>query len=126
MAGSPRQSRWREPASTARILERSSFTEESGAGIQLGPNATRLLAELGVLDALLPSAFTPEAIFLFDGVSGRKLATVRLGAHAEKRYGAPYLTLHRADLHAGLRASADGLAPITLSAQLRRRRHRGR
>ncbi len=96
------------------ILERSSFTEESGAGIQLGPNATRLLAELGVLDALLPSAFTPEAIFLFDGVSGRKLATVPLGAHAEKRYGAPYLTLHRADLHAGLRARAGGLAPVTL------------
>jgi 2-polyprenyl-6-methoxyphenol hydroxylase-like FAD-dependent oxidoreductase len=97
------------------ILERSSFTEESGAGIQLGPNATRLLAGLGVLDALSPSAFTPEMIFLFDGVSGRKLTTVPLGAHAERRYGAPYLTLHRADLHAGLRTVADSLAPVTLT-----------
>ena len=97
------------------ILERSSFTEESGAGIQLGPNATRLLASLGVLDALLPSAFTPEAICLFDGVSGRKLTSVRLGAHAETRYGAPYLTLHRADLHAGLRMVADSLTPVTLT-----------
>jgi 2-polyprenyl-6-methoxyphenol hydroxylase-like FAD-dependent oxidoreductase len=98
------------------VLERSSFTEESGAGIQLGPNATRLLRELGILDAIASSAFTPEAIFLFDGVSGRKLATIPLGAHAERRYGAPYLTLHRADLHAGLRASADALAPVTLTS----------
>jgi 2-polyprenyl-6-methoxyphenol hydroxylase-like FAD-dependent oxidoreductase len=97
------------------ILERSSFTEESGAGIQLGPNATRLLASLGVLDALLPSAFTPEAICLFDGVSGRELTSVRLGAHAETRYGAPYLTLHRTDLHAGLRMVADSLTPVTLA-----------
>jgi len=99
----------------SRILERSSFTEESGAGIQLGPNATRILAKLGVLNALLPAAFTPEAISLFDGVSGRQLTTVTLGAHVEKRYGAPYLTLHRADLHAALRKVAESLAPIDLT-----------
>jgi 3-hydroxybenzoate 6-monooxygenase len=96
------------------ILERSKFTEESGAGIQLGPNATRLLARLGVLDALLPSAFTPDAVCLFDGISGRTLTTVPLGAQAENRYGAPYLTLHRADLHAGLRTVADSLDAVTL------------
>ncbi len=42
------------------VLERSSFTEETGAGIQLGPNATRALAALGVLDAIEPHAFRPE------------------------------------------------------------------
>ena len=96
------------------ILERSHFTEETGAGIQLGPNATRALAALGVLDVIEPHAFRPEAISIYDGISGRKLASVPLGKHAEQSYGAPYLTLHRADLHAGLRAVAQSLAPAVL------------
>lgn len=96
------------------VLERSTFTEESGAGIQLGPNATRVLRTLGVLEAIEPAAFRPEAICLFDGVSGRRLTTVPLKPYAETRYGAPYLTLHRADLHAGLLAVAKTLAPVEL------------
>ena len=99
----------------ATILERSAFTEESGAGIQLGPNATRILGALGVLDAIAPSAFTPEAVWLFDGFTGRRLTTVPLGHRAEGRYGAPYLTLYRAELHAGLRAVAATLDPVTLT-----------
>lgn len=96
------------------VLERSAFTEESGAGIQLGPNATRLLRDLGVLDAIEPAAFKPEAIWLFDGVSGKRLATVPLGDSPEQRYGAPYLTFHRADLHSGLHQVAKELAPVEL------------
>lgn len=100
----------------AAVLERSAFTEESGAGIQLGPNATRILRHLDVLDLLLPQAFRPEAIWLFDGLSGRRLTTVPLGAQAEQRFGAPYITLHRADLHAGLKAAAQTESKITLSS----------
>jgi 2-polyprenyl-6-methoxyphenol hydroxylase-like FAD-dependent oxidoreductase len=96
------------------VVERSHFTEEAGAGIQLGPNATRALQALGVLDAIAPHAFRPEAIVIFDGESGRKLTSVLLGEAAGRRYGAPYLTLHRADLHAGLRATAQSLAGVTL------------
>lgn len=95
-------------------LERSSLIEESGAGIQLGPNATRALASLGALDAIEPHAFRPEAIVVFDGLSGRKLSSVPLGKSAERRYGAPYLTLHRTDLHAGLHAVARSLPTATL------------
>jgi 2-polyprenyl-6-methoxyphenol hydroxylase-like FAD-dependent oxidoreductase len=96
------------------VLERSRFTEETGAGIQLGPNATRALRALGVLELIEPHAFRPEAIVIYDGLSGRKLASLPLGRSAEERYGAPYLTLHRADLHAGLRAAAQDLATVTL------------
>lgn len=96
------------------VLERSSFTEETGAGIQLGPNATRALKTLGVLEAIEPFAFRPEAISIHDGISGRRLASVPLGKRAEQRYGAPYLTLHRADLHAGLRKGAQGLTTVQL------------
>ncbi len=98
----------------ASVLERSSFSEESGAGIQLGPNATRLLARLGALEAIERVAFKPSAIWLFDGLSGRHLAAIPLGAHVETRYRAPYLTLHRADLHAALYGACNAASGITL------------
>jgi 2-polyprenyl-6-methoxyphenol hydroxylase-like FAD-dependent oxidoreductase len=96
------------------VLERSSFTEETGAGIQLGPNATRALRAFGVLEAIEAQAFKPEALELFDGLSGRRLATMPLGPTIEDRYGAPYLTLHRADLHAALLQACQNQPPIEL------------
>src|SRR5262245_10267786 len=87
------------------ILERSHFAEETGAGIQLGPNATRALRTLGVLDAIGRDAFRPDSIVIHDGVTGVKLAAMPVGNAAEERYGAPYLTMRLADLHAGLRAA---------------------
>jgi salicylate hydroxylase len=95
---------------SAVVLERSTFSDETGAGIQLGPNATRVFAELGVLAAIRAAAFRPDNLRLFDGLWGNNLASVPLGRVAEERYGAPYLTLHRADLHASLLAAcrADG------------------
>jgi len=96
------------------VLERSDFAEQAGAGIQLGPNATRALEVLGALDAIKPSSFTPEAIIVRDGVSGRELTRLTLGSAAAERYGAPYLTLRRADLHAALRARSAELTCVTL------------
>jgi 2-polyprenyl-6-methoxyphenol hydroxylase-like FAD-dependent oxidoreductase len=96
------------------VLERSSFADQTGAGIQLGPNATRILKELGVLDVIRPAAFRPDAMWLYDGPSGRQLQALPLGKQADKYYGAPYLTLHRADLHDGLHSVAEKLAPIKL------------
>lgn len=98
-----------------RVFERSTFTEESGAGIQLTPNATRILRTLGVLDQLIPASFKPEAVCLFDGRSGQKVTTVPLGDTAEERYGAPYLTVHRADLHRVLRSLASERSGISLT-----------
>ena len=99
---------------SATVLERSAFADETGAGIQLGPNATRALAQLGVLDAIAATAFSPDVLRLFDGLSGTRLATVPLGQIAEERYGAPYLTLHRADLHASLLAACRAEGAIEL------------
>jgi salicylate hydroxylase len=96
------------------LLERSDFAEESGAGIQLGPNATRALRALGVLEAIEALSFRPEELVLYDGLSGAKLASMPLGSAIGQRYGAPYLTLHRADLHAGLLACARELAAVEL------------
>lgn len=84
------------------IYERSPRLEEVGAGLQLSPNATRLLERLGVLDLLLPLAVNPEEIAIRRADTLRLLSTVPLGKFAENRWGAPYLTIHRADLQQGL------------------------
>ena len=96
------------------VMERSSFADQTGAGIQLGPNATSVLRDLGVLDRIKNRLFRPESVVIFDAVSGERLASMPLGGTIEKAYGAPYLTLHRADLHAGLIAACRTLWNIEL------------
>ncbi|MGI8724610.1 MAG: FAD-dependent monooxygenase [Methyloceanibacter sp.] len=96
------------------VLERSRFADETGAGIQLGPNATRALRGLGVLDEVAANAVRPDAIWLYDARSGLRLNVLPLGRAIEQRHGAPYLTLHRADLHAALLEAAENHAGVTL------------
>jgi salicylate hydroxylase len=82
----------------ARLYERSDALREVGAGIQLGPNATRILIGWGLEPALLAAAAQPQRVHLRDGLSGDEVGTLELGAALARRYGAPYLTIHRADL----------------------------
>jgi 2-polyprenyl-6-methoxyphenol hydroxylase-like FAD-dependent oxidoreductase len=98
----------------ATVLERSTFADETGAGIQLGPNATRALRDSGLLDGIEARAFRPEALWIFDARTGKQLAAVPLGREAEDRYGAPYLTLHRADLHTALLQACRNQAAVEL------------
>ncbi|MBM2715162.1 FAD-dependent monooxygenase [Mesorhizobium caraganae] len=87
-----------------RLFEQASRLEATGAGIQLSPNATRILRKLGVLERLLPAALRPEAVVLKEAGTLRELARVPLGHAAEARWQAPYLVAHRADLQAALLA----------------------
>ncbi len=82
------------------VLERADALGEVGAGLQLSPNATRLLFGLGLEDGLRALAFAPGSADIYDREDGRRLLTTPLGAGAEARWGAPYLQAHRADLHA--------------------------
>ncbi|MBZ9851743.1 FAD-dependent monooxygenase [Mesorhizobium sp. CA14] len=88
-----------------KLFEQARQLEAAGAGLQLSPNATRILRRLGVLDRLLPNAIRPQAVVLKDARSLRELARVPLGEAAEKRWGAPYLVAHRADLQTALMAA---------------------
>lgn len=99
----------------AKVFERSPKLEEIGAGIQLSPNATRILARLGVLEALSPMAVQPREIAIRRADTLRRLASVPLGEAARRRWGAPYLTVHRADLQAALLAVAGDSAHIELT-----------
>jgi salicylate hydroxylase len=97
------------------VFEQASRLEAAGAGIQLSPNATRILRQLGVLDRLLPAAVRPEAVVLKDARTLRELARVPLGQTGESRWGAPYLVAHRADLQAALIARASEMPDIHLT-----------
>ncbi|MDX8515002.1 FAD-dependent monooxygenase [Mesorhizobium captivum] len=88
----------------ATVLEQAGQLEAAGAGIQLSPNATRILRQLGALDRLRLSAIRPEAVVLKDAATLRELARVPLGQAGEERWRAPYLVAHRADLQAALAA----------------------
>ena len=87
-----------------RVFERAPRLDEVGAGIQLSPNATRILDRLGVLPGLRHTAVRPDAVVLRDASSLAELGRVQLGAAAEWRWKAPYLTAHRADLQSALLA----------------------
>ena len=82
------------------LLEQASAFGEVGAGLQLGPNAVRVLADWGLSDALVDCAAFPEALMVRDAHAGSVLGRLRLGQAMQERYGKPYATLHRADLHA--------------------------
>ena len=103
-----------------KILERADILEEVGAGIQLSPNATRILDRLGVLQALLPKAVRPNAVVLRSAKTLRELARVPLGDFATKRWGAPYLALHRADLQKALldEVARQGSIELVLGAKV--------
>ncbi len=92
----------------AQVLEQAAQFAEVGAGLQLGPNATRRLAQWGLLDAVRAQACAPEALVARDALTGAELARLPLGDSAAARYGSPYLTLHRADLHAVLMQALSG------------------
>jgi salicylate hydroxylase len=93
------------------LYEKAKILEESGAGLQLSPNACTVLRGLGVLDRLTPFALALEAIRIRRARDASTLALMPLkNAHA--RWGAPYLVVHRADLQRALLeavASEDGI-----------------
>jgi 2-polyprenyl-6-methoxyphenol hydroxylase-like FAD-dependent oxidoreductase len=84
------------------VLEQTRKLEEAGAGIQLSPNATRVLFDLGLEHRLRPHAVEPEAIRIISARSGEDIVRIPLGSHAAGRYGAPYWVMRRADLQAVL------------------------
>ncbi|QHE75778.1 FAD-dependent monooxygenase [Hydrogenophaga sp. PBL-H3] len=102
------------------LLEQAAAFGEVGAGLQLGPNATRVLADWELDDALQACAAFPEALHVRDAHHGTDLGQLRLGAMALARYGQPYATLHRADLHALLLAAVQeqGLTELRLNTRL--------
>lgn len=81
------------------VLEAGAQFSETGAGIQIGPNGSRLLRKWGLGEALDAQAGQPESLIIGDGPSGRILCEIPFGQTSQKRYGAPYYVAERALLH---------------------------
>ena len=105
---------------TVTIVERRRVLDEAGAGLQLSPNAVRCLDALGVGEAVRARATESEAVHLWRSRDAAPVATVPLGRDARRRYGAPFLLVHRADLQETLVAAAcsDGRIHLRLGCTL--------
>jgi salicylate hydroxylase/6-hydroxynicotinate 3-monooxygenase len=83
------------------VYEQAGQFQRVGAGIQMSPNAIRVLRALGLEQGLRQRAFQPRSWDNRVWDTGERLSELNF-ADAESRYGAPYLLMHRADLHAAL------------------------
>lgn len=97
------------------LIEKAAAFAPIGAGLQLSPNASRVLFDLGLEAPLRAAATRPERIVIRSETGGM-LAAIPLGDAAEARYGAPYLVVHRAALHAILLDAVRPHAPIEMNA----------
>lgn len=80
------------------LIEQAPEFTEIGAGLQVGPNATRMLDRLKVLDQVLELAVMPARGVMLDAVTGDQLTVLDLGPSFRERYGYPYMVVHRSDL----------------------------
>jgi 2-polyprenyl-6-methoxyphenol hydroxylase-like FAD-dependent oxidoreductase len=96
------------------LLEAAPRLQEIGAGLQLSPNAARVLIALGIEHRLKPHVVIPEHLVVRSARSGRLLAQAPLGANIAQRYGAPYWVIHRGDLQATLCGAVAATPGITL------------
>ena len=86
------------------IMERAERLQGAGGGLQLSPNASRVLIDLGLEKDLAPYIISPDAISVMTARTGKELTRIPLGAAAAARYGAPYWIVRRADLQSVLLA----------------------
>lgn len=101
------------------VLERAAKLEEAGAGLQLSPNASRILIDLGLEPLLAPHVIVPDSISIMTARTGKEIGRVPLGEAAALRYGAPYWIVRRADLQSALlaRVTAHPDVDLRLGAQ---------
>jgi salicylate hydroxylase/6-hydroxynicotinate 3-monooxygenase len=100
-----------------RVYEQAPAFARVGAGIQMAPNATKVLRALGVEDHLRRVAFQSPRMVSRVWDSGEITSDMPMAAQAEAQYGSPYLFLHRADLHAAI-ASVVPAALVALNHKL--------
>ncbi|GAA3318005.1 FAD-dependent oxidoreductase [Arthrobacter ramosus] len=81
------------------LVEQAPEFGEVGAGLQMAPNASRVLKRWGLLGKALEIGVRPKHLVFRDALTGEELTRQTLGGEFEERYGAPYVVIHRSDLH---------------------------
>src|SRR6266852_2967485 len=87
------------------IYEQAGRFERVGAGIQTTPNAVKVLRHLGVEERLKRVAYRSELRLSREWDTGEITSELKLGEEVERKLGAPFLCLHRADLHAAIEST---------------------
>jgi 3-hydroxybenzoate 6-monooxygenase len=100
----------------AHVVERSAEFGEIGAGIQLAPNALRVLDDLGLLPELTSLAVHPRHLVLMHADTGAHLSTLEFGEPFQRHYGYAYVVMHRGDLLTVLHKACQADDRITLEA----------
>ena len=100
------------------LFEKAPKIEEVGAGLQIAPNAGRILEGLGLSAALDRAALLPKAIVIRRARDGRELARIPLTG-ARERFGAPFRLFHRADLQRLLLEAAQASETIAIRVSAR-------
>jgi salicylate hydroxylase len=95
------------------VIEQAERLEETGAGIQLSPNASRVLLDLGLGDRLRAAAVAPTALRVLRARDGHEIVRMPL-AQTAQRFGAPYWVIHRGDLQAALLEAVQATPEIKL------------
>ena len=90
------------------IHEQAPALTEVGAAVNLSPNGTRLLRAYGLLETVRVGAWDIPGVELRMGGTGLRIFEMPMGKVAKARWGAPNLSVHRADLVAVLAEAFDG------------------
>jgi len=80
------------------VVEKAPEFGEIGAGLQLAPNAMRVLDDVGVLPEISKHAVYPSRLVWMDALSAKRITAIDLGDAFRQRYGYPYIVMHRSDL----------------------------
>ena len=98
------------------VLEKAPEFGEIGYGIQMGPNVSRMLDRLGLLQALEPHSVFPDALIMVDAIDNREISRITLGRKFLERYEYRYFVIHRRDLHGEIFEACKRRGEITLEA----------
>ena len=101
------------------VFEQAEKLEETGAGLQLSPNGSRVLIALGLQERLSSVVVRPQAIRVMAGGSAREIVRIPLGDEVERRYGAPYWSIHRGDLQWALADAARSQLDVAVELGVR-------
>jgi 2-polyprenyl-6-methoxyphenol hydroxylase-like FAD-dependent oxidoreductase len=97
-----------------RVLERAAQFGEIGAGLQVAPNASRVLDRLGVLPDVMRDAFFPRRLVLGDAMTGEPITVLETGDAFLERFGHRYFVTHRADLHRAIQTACEDSGLVEL------------
>jgi salicylate hydroxylase len=96
------------------VIEKAPEFGEIGAGLQLAPNASRMLDRLGVLQEIHKDAVFPRRLVWMDAVAGKEITALDLGEKFQATYGYPYVVMHRNDLLDALLSACRAEPRVTL------------